>query len=60
MTTASSYLSGSRFCLSVSSIKAVEERKVHQSKMAKGTVKWFSDQKGYGFITPDNGKDVLV
>ncbi len=28
--------------------------------MAKGTVKWFSDQKGYGFITPENGKDVFV
>jgi CspA family cold shock protein len=23
--------------------------------MATGTVKWFSDQKGYGFITPDGG-----
>ncbi len=28
--------------------------------MPKGVVKWFSNQKGYGFITPDNGKDVFV
>lgn len=28
--------------------------------MAKGQVKWFSDQKGYGFITPENGNDVFV
>ena len=28
--------------------------------MAKGTVKWFSNQKGYGFITPEEGEDVFV
>lgn len=28
--------------------------------MAKGKVKWFNDQKGYGFITPESGKDVFV
>jgi CspA family cold shock protein len=28
--------------------------------MASGTVKWFNDQKGFGFITQEDGPDVFV
>ncbi len=28
--------------------------------MASGTVKWFKDDKGYGFITGEDGEDVFV
>jgi len=28
--------------------------------VAKGKVKWFNSQKGYGFITPESGDDVFV
>ena len=28
--------------------------------MSKGTVKWFNNQKGYGFFTDEEGKDVFV
>jgi len=28
--------------------------------LAKGTVKWFNDKKGYGFIKQENGNDLFV
>lgn len=28
--------------------------------MSQGTVKWFNDAKGFGFITQDGGEDVFV
>jgi len=31
-----------------------------EKKVAEGTVKWFNDSKGFGFIEQDNGPDVFV
>lgn len=30
------------------------------SNRQTGTVKWFNDEKGFGFITPENGSDLFV
>ena len=45
--------------------EALHTRSFHRGtegakKMAEGTVKWFNDAKGFGFIEQDNGPDVFV
>jgi len=44
---------------SLSAKDQAQERKVGAKGMAQGTVKWFSDEKGYGFILPNDGSEDL-
>jgi cold shock protein len=38
----------------------LHNRKKKRNIMANGTVKWFNDAKGFGFITQEGGEDVFV
>jgi len=52
------YFSFAVFLLQVSfHLLDYERRRIH---MANGTVKWFNESKGFGFITQDNGTDVFA
>jgi len=45
----------------VSAAKFVRHQFEEYKMSVRGTVKWFNDQKGFGFITPEDGsKDVFV
>ena len=37
----------------------IDNQEKRDGSMATGTVKWFNDAKGYGFITPDDGSEDL-
>jgi len=53
----------SRVCPCVGSSplgKAWGHREKEIECMAEGTVKWFSEKKGYGFISQDDGNDIFV
>src|SRR5690349_6138136 len=46
-------------CQDLPALRSTRHREEHP--MATGTVKWFSDEKGFGFIKPDDqGKDLFV
>jgi CspA family cold shock protein len=40
--------------------KAAAERRFTRMSRTSGTVKWFNEAKGFGFITTDGGEDVFV
>jgi CspA family cold shock protein len=48
------------FMLSAVTVRKNSSRSIGDASMANGTVKWFNNSKGFGFITQENGEDVFV
>lgn len=48
------------FCFLSGSRPDCFERVIDMSNQVEGTVKWFNDEKGFGFIEQEGGKDVFV
>ncbi len=46
--------------LHINQVGPIEGRYYRRVKMPEGTVKWFNDAKGFGFIEQDSGGDVFV